>query len=486
MNGVGAVEIVIEAVLDRRADAELGLGIQLEHGGGQQVRGGVAVDLERLRDPCWSGSAAWRRCSSGRVRSYSSPLTLADDGRVRQTRADALGRYRWDGSPPRPDCLLPSGRVIWMLLIGKFQRNMPCGSGITNRVTADKLPMQLFIGRQPILDCALRTYAYELLFRSSETNRFDALNADTASAAVISNTFLSVGANAILGECKGFVNLPRQLLTDEVVNVLPHETVVVEILEDVEPDEAVVRACKTLKKAGFLLALDDFVRGPLSYRLTELADFIKVDFRATTRAQRRSLAAEYGSCGIHMLAEKVESQEEFDEARALGYSYFQGYFFAKPQVISAKEIPATKLNQIRVLRELQHPDLDFRRLEDLVRMDLSLAQQVLRYVNSAAFALNQPVRSTNQALVVLGDQRIRKLIAIAVMAGLVSNHPPELVWISLARARLCESIARQCGLAERAQDNFLMGLFSLLDVLIGRPFPIYSGNSACPVSCSPR
>jgi EAL and modified HD-GYP domain-containing signal transduction protein len=174
--------------------------------------------------------------------------------------------------------------------------------------------MQLFVGRQPILDCDLRTYGYELLFRSSETNRFDATNADTASAAVISNTFLSVGANTILGECKGFVNLPRQLLADEVIGVLPHEMVVVEILEDVVPDKEVVRACRSLKNAGFLLALDDFVQGPDSHLLTELADFIKVDFRATNRSQRRSLAVEYGSKGIHMLAEKVESQAEFEEA----------------------------------------------------------------------------------------------------------------------------------------------------------------------------
>ena len=135
--------------------------------------------------------------------------------------------------------------------------------------------MQLFVGRQPILDCGLRTYGYELLFRSSETNRFDATNADTASAAVISNTFLSVGADTILGECKGFVNLPRQLLADEVIGVLPHETVVVEILEDVVPDKEVVRACRSLKNAGFQLALDDFVQGPDSHLLTELADLSK-------------------------------------------------------------------------------------------------------------------------------------------------------------------------------------------------------------------
>lgn len=331
--------------------------------------------------------------------------------------------------------------------------------------------MDLFVGRQPILDRRLRTYGYELLFRSSnETNRCNATNADAATAAVISNTFLSVGAAKILGERKGFVNLPRGLLAGEVVDVLPPDTVVIEILEDVIPDADVVGACRNLKKAGFLLALDDFVRGPDLCPLIELANFIKVDFRATTYRERQALAADYGGKGgICMLAEKVETQEEYDQARSMGYSYFQGYFFAKPQVISAAEVPATKLNQLRVLRELQHSDLDFRRLEELVRRDLSLAPKLLRYVNSAAFALNERISSVMQALVILGEQNSRKLIALAIMAGLVSNQPPELVWTSLARARLCEGLARRSGLADRESDCFLMGLFSLLDAMVGRP-----------------
>jgi EAL and modified HD-GYP domain-containing signal transduction protein len=330
--------------------------------------------------------------------------------------------------------------------------------------------MEVFVGRQPILDRALRTYAYELLFRRGELNSSNVTDADAATAAVISNTFLSVGADKILGDCKGFVNLPQNLLADEVIRVLPRETVIVEILEDVIPDAEVVRACRNLKDAGYQLALDDFVRGPESWRLIELADFIKVDFRATARNERRALAETYGrGGGIHMLAEKVESQAEYEEARSIGYSYFQGYFFAKPQVISAAEVPATKLNQLRVLHELQHAELEFKRLEELVRQDLSLAPKILRYVNSAALALNQRVSSIMQALVILGEQNIRKLIALAIMAGLVSNRPPELVWTSFTRARLCEGIAGLSRLADRKSDCFLMGLFSLLDAMIGRP-----------------
>jgi c-di-GMP-related signal transduction protein len=330
--------------------------------------------------------------------------------------------------------------------------------------------MDLFVGRQPILDRSLQTYGYELLFRSNEANHCDAKDADAATSAVISNTFLSVGAGRILGDCKAFVNLPQRLLADEMAEVLPPETVIIEILEDVVPDDEVLRACRKLKKAGYRLALDDFVRGPQSGPLVKLADFIKVDFRNTPQCERRALAADYGGKGgIHMLAEKVESQAEYEEARAMGYSYFQGYFFARPQVISAAEVPATKVNQLRVLRELQHADLDFGRLEELVRRDLSLAPKVLRYVYSAAFALAERTSSIMQALVILGEQNSRKLIALAIMAGMVSSHPPELMWTSLTRARLCEGIARRSGLVGRESDCFLMGLFSLLDAMIGRP-----------------
>ncbi len=329
--------------------------------------------------------------------------------------------------------------------------------------------MDLFVARQPILDRDLHTFGYELLFRSGAANHYNGSDADAATAAVLSNTFLSIGAEKILGDRKGFVNLPRQMLTGQLVDVLPHETVIIEILEDIVPDAEVVEACRNLKRAGYLLALDDFVRTPDIDRLIDLADFIKVDFRATPQAQRLALAAEFGAAGIRMLAEKVETRAEYEEACAAGYSYFQGYFFAKPQVMTSSEVPATKINHLRVLRELQRTDLDLKRLEELISHDLSLAPKVLRYVNSAAFAFNQRVGSIMQALILLGDHHTRKLITLAVMAGFVSDRPPELVWAAFTRARLCETTARQSGRAHLESDCFLMGLFSLLDAMVGRP-----------------
>ncbi len=332
--------------------------------------------------------------------------------------------------------------------------------------------MRVFLGIQPIFDRSLHTFGYELLFRSGMgSTGFDGADAVTATSTVISNTFLSIGADKILGRGRGFINFPRELLLDESTAALPSRTVVVEVLETVHPDAQVVSACRKLKKAGFLLALDDFVMHPDYAQLLKIADFVKVDFRATSKEQCRVLGGLRRN-GLRMLAEKVETQAELDDALAMGYEYFQGYFFAKPKMVSAGDVPACKLNSVRLLREVQEPELDFDRLERLTRMEVSLARKLLRYVNSAAFGRRVEIHSIKNALVLLGEAEIRKVVSLAIMPGLVTDKPPELVRSSLLRARTCETIAAHSGLRSRQSDCFLMGLFSLLDAMIGRPLDV--------------
>jgi EAL and modified HD-GYP domain-containing signal transduction protein len=336
--------------------------------------------------------------------------------------------------------------------------------------------MRVFVGRQPILGRNLRTYAYELLFRSGASNCFDGADGVSSTAAVITNTFLSIGADRILGDSKAFINFPREMLVDGSASALPRATTVIEILETVSPDKDLIRGCRHLKDQGYLLALDDFAKGSACVPLVDLADFIKVDFRASSREDCREMAGEYGRRGIRMLAEKVETKEEFDQARSMGYGYFQGYFFARPQMISARDVPPTKLNSLRILRELHQPEIDFPGLEKLIRLEVSLAHKLLRYVNSAVFGWNGRIESLRHALVALGEDDIRKWVSLAAMPGLVSDKPVELVRTSLTRARLCELIAERAGLAYRSSDCFLMGLFSLLDAMIGRPLPELMGE----------
>jgi c-di-GMP-related signal transduction protein len=336
--------------------------------------------------------------------------------------------------------------------------------------------MKIFVGIQPILDRHNRTFAYELLFRSGTSNGFDGTDAVAATRAVLSHTFLSIGAEKILGSHKGFVNFSRESLLDGSITALPPSRIVIEILETVAVDSVVLDACRLLRRAGYQIALDDFVMRPDFEPLLELADFIKVDFRATSREECRRLAQSTSGTRARMLAEKVETMDEVNEALAMGYEYFQGYFFARPQIVSASEVPSYKLNSLRILKELHKPELDFKRLEWLTRMDVSLARKLLRYVNSAVFGCTVPVHSIQHALVLLGESETRKLLSLALLPSLVSDKPLELVRMALVRGRTCELIASGSALGDRAGDCFLMGLFSLLDAMMGRPLDALIGG----------
>jgi c-di-GMP-related signal transduction protein len=187
-----------------------------------------------------------------------------------------------------------------------------------------------FIARQPILTRERIVFAYELLFRSGIQNSCEGTNLETASASMLDTSFL-IGLRNLTAGHLAFVNCPRDFLVADYISLFPRDLVVVELLESIEPDDQVIQACRRLKQDGYLLALDDFVDTPAWAPLVALADFIKVDFRLTTQEQQRSLAKVYGSRGIRMLAEKVETREEFSQAMAMGYSLFQGYFFAGPK-----------------------------------------------------------------------------------------------------------------------------------------------------------
>lgn len=337
--------------------------------------------------------------------------------------------------------------------------------------------MDVFVARQAVLDRHLDVYGYELLFRSCLDETSNNRNDRLASSQVICNSFFSIGAEKLLGGKRAFINFPRDLLIDEQASILPPQIAVVEILETVEPDPEVIAACRNLKSRGYLLALDDFAR-QRSDPLSQFADIIKVDFQATTKAEQEGLLQLYGSRGIRMLAEKVETQEEFERARRMGYCYFQGYFFARPVVFSSREVPGFKLNYLRILREIHSPELQYDQLETLIRQELSLSYKLLRYVNSVAFYPRTEIHSIKQALVFLGENEIRKWVSLVTLLDLAVDKPAELVVTALLRARFCESLAGWAGLSRRQSDLFLMGMFSLLDAIVGRPLEELLGELA--------
>jgi EAL and modified HD-GYP domain-containing signal transduction protein len=264
------------------------------------------------------------------------------------------------------------------------------------------------------------------------------------------------------------VNFGRGPLLQGWHSALPPENTVIELLETVEPDAEVVEACRKLREQGYQLALDDFVLREGYECLLDVADLVKVEIGSLPRPEQKALLRTYRAHGLQTLAEKVETHEEFEWARAAGYDFFQGYFFARPAIVRGRKMPAAKLHCLRLLEETQRPELDFDRLEQLILEDVSLSYQLLRYVNSPLFAVTNRIKSIRQALLFFGENELRKWIALATLARTAEDKPSELILHSLVRARFCESMA-QASKKELEQSAFLMGLFSLLDALIDRP-----------------
>jgi len=329
--------------------------------------------------------------------------------------------------------------------------------------------MENFVARQPIFDLHQKVYAYELLFRSGLDNYFGAVDGDQATSRVIVNSFLLFGIEELTSGAKAFINFTKSILVKEYALVLPREYVVIEILENVEPDEEILGVCRKLKAGGFLLALDDFVYAPKYQPLLELADIVKVDFLVADQKARKRLAASLIPRGIKLLAEKVETIEDFQQAVSLGYSFFQGYFFSKPVIVSRKDIPGYKLNLLRVLKEANQPEIDFDNLSGMIQSELALSFKLLKLVNSVAYSPRSKITTIKRALAYLGENGVRKWASLLTLAGLADDKPAELVVSSLVRAKFAEALAELSNQAQRASDFFLMGLFSQLDAIVGRP-----------------
>ncbi len=328
---------------------------------------------------------------------------------------------------------------------------------------------EIFVARQPIFDRNKNVFSYELLFRSSLKNSFDLQDGTVATTKVLVNSFIEFGLPALVEDKKAFINLNRDLLVNGFMHLFPSEQMVAEVLEDVPPEPDVLEACRSLKSAGFELALDDFCKLEGYEPLAELADIIKVDFMETDEKQQQRLVDQFSGRNVRMLAEKVENYEVFTRAREMGYSYFQGYFFAKPEIISGREIKSSKLHHMRLLQNIQRPVIDVDELEKVVREDVSLSYRLLKYMNASFFSLGTEISSIRQALVLLGADEIKKWATMIAVSGMGDDKPAELLATALARARFCEVVGTKTVSADQSSDLFLLGLFSVLDAILDKP-----------------
>ena len=328
--------------------------------------------------------------------------------------------------------------------------------------------MEVFVARQPIFDRHQVVHAYELLFRSGLENVFDQTRAATATSELINNGFFAIGADRLLAGRRAFINFTRKLLLEDCAALFPPQSIVIEVLESVELDAEIVDCCRQLKSRGYVLALDDVADPAACQPLVGVADILKIDYATTSPSGRETLVKLYRK-KARLLAEKIETLEQFEEARKLGYDYFQGFFFGRPKIVTGHGIPGNKLHYLRLLAEVNRRELRLPKIEHLISQDVSLTYKLFLYMNSAAFGWRARIRSVRQALALLGEDQLRTWVSAIAVSAMAKDKPAELVVNSMVRARFCESLAPAAGLVDRQSDLFLMGMFSHLNAMLDRP-----------------
>lgn len=322
------------------------------------------------------------------------------------------------------------------------------------------------MARQPILTGDEKVFGYELLFRDGVDDYFHNPDPDAASRSTLSTSML-IGLDVLCDGRRAFINVTRDVLLKDYITLLPSSQTVVEILETVPPDDVVRAACQRLKEGGYQIALDDFTVDDPRESLTDLADIIKVDLRAIAPEQAAELVKRHGPWRCRMLAEKVETREEFVAAKKAGFVYFQGYFFRRPEMLSTHEIPANQLNYLRMWQAVAWPELDIREVEQVIKGEASLCYRLLRYLNSAAFGFGTEIHSVRHALSLLGEREVRRWIRLVATLGAGQNKSSDLVLSALVRGRFCELLSPTVGAGD--SDLFLMGLLSVMDAILEIP-----------------
>jgi c-di-GMP-related signal transduction protein len=336
---------------------------------------------------------------------------------------------------------------------------------VQNNDAVDK--SQIFIGRQPIFDLKLNVVGYELLFRPGNVEGFDGTDGDTATSQVINNALMEIGLDEIVGDVPAYINFTKDLIINGVAELLPPDRVVLEILETVNVDQELINGVKTLVAAGYQIALDDFTFTDEWIPLIELAHIIKIDVRMHSIDKVHEQLGYLKGSKAKLLAEKIETQDEYNQLKDEGFDYFQGYFFSKPTVLSHKELPSDSVSLLRLMAQLQNPDVEITVIEELISQNISLSYKLFRYINSAAFALKTDVTSIKQIVVYFGMQRLKDWICLMALTG-NDDKPAELILTGLVRAKMCELIAEETGAAEK-DSYFVVGLFSILDALLDQP-----------------
>ena len=332
----------------------------------------------------------------------------------------------------------------------------------------------IYVARQPIFRRTTKVFGYELLFRSGYENFADPeMKGETSTSKVMVNSFLVFGLRRLTEGKRAFINFNDQMLISQYPALLPREDIVVEILEDVVVTPELISSCRQLANLGYMLALDDFVYKPELDPLLKIARIVKFDIRAMSMAELARDVEKVAPFGVKLLAEKVETKEEFAATREMGFNFFQGYFFCKPEIIVGREVPPSKIQYLQILRMIQDENYDFQKIANLIAHNISLSVKLLRYVNSAAIGLRTKVKSLQTAVALIGELNIRKWLSLIMLSLMADEKPQELIKLSIERASFCNKIGADLpGQKEDAAIFFIVGMFSLLDVLLDQPMEV--------------
>jgi len=321
-----------------------------------------------------------------------------------------------------------------------------------------------YVARQPILDKQGLVHGYDLLFRNGPETIFRR-DLDSPVETMLDNEVL-FGLERLTNGLPAFVTCNAEAIIEEQVLVLTPGLTVLCVPVGVEPTPKLIEACCALRARGFRIALDDFAWNERLLPLIEHADYIRADFRQFSPAEHEQFN-NLGLNSVALVAQKVETQEDYEQAMASGFTLFEGGYFCHPVLLKKRKIPANRLFHFEIVRELYHDPIDIRKISQLLRSDASLTFRLLRLVNSPIYALRQEVRSIETAIMILGEEAFRRTITLAILSEMNSEQPVEILHMGLLRARFCELAARI--FQQDPAEQYLLGLFSLLPVMLRLP-----------------
>ncbi len=337
-----------------------------------------------------------------------------------------------------------------------------------NSFSEENMSSDILVGRQPIYDAKLNVIAYELLFRSKQDLQSATFNdGDKATSQLILNAFLDIGLQNIVGDLPAFINLTRKFLLDSNAIPFNKEDVVLEILEDIAIDDELVASVESLYKKGYNIALDDYIFDSEHQKIMDFISIIKIDILPLDQDGIKQQINKLSGFKGKLLAEKIESQEEFEFCKSLGFDYYQGFFLSKPKIISGQRIPTNRLAIIEMMSKLYDDETSITDIEENILSDVTMSYRLLRYLNSSYFGLAKNIDSVHHALIILGLKNIRQWITVISMSGM-SDKPSDIVTTSLIRAKMCELLAEELG-EENINQFFTTGLFSNLPALLDMP-----------------